>query len=96
MHEETYSCFAGRATRKNQRMNTNTERSIEEAIAEIDRELKVRLRCYPNWIKDGRLNPVDAQDRLDRMSAALAFLKQESLKKVLTLPCEPDKNTAAS
>ncbi len=61
-------------------------RSIDEAIAELERELKVRKRCYPGWIKDGRLNEVDAEDRYDRLDTALTLLRQERQKKVLTLP----------
>lgn len=49
-------------------------RSLEEAISEVDRELKVRNRCYAMWIADGKLSKVDANDRLSRLQSALYWL----------------------
>lgn len=49
-------------------------RSLLEAISEVNREINVRVRCYPRWIAEGRKDPVEAQDCLDRLQAARHFL----------------------
>lgn len=63
--------------------NLKPLRSVEEAHSELEREFNVRMRCYDNWVKDGKMSRIDAQDRLDRLAAALNYLtgllpKQES------------------
>lgn len=50
------------------------QRSIEEAISEVDRELKVRYRCYEKWVREGKLSDVDARDRVDRLESAIDYL----------------------
>lgn len=50
-------------------------RPISEAIDEVERELNVRKRCFPRWIEEGRVSRTDANDRLARQEAALAYLK---------------------
>lgn len=49
-------------------------RSLEQALDECRREQGVRHRCFPGWVKDGRLSRSDAKDRLERMDAAVQFL----------------------
>jgi hypothetical protein len=52
-------------------MNESTLRAqIEGACSELDREQGVRERCYPNWIKDGKVSKIDATDRFLRMKYA--------------------------
>lgn len=51
-------------------------RSLDEALSEVDREIKVRARCYDRWISEGKLSSVDARDRIERLQAALAFLQR--------------------
>lgn len=46
----------------------------QEARDEVERELSVRRRCYPHWVKDGRLSRTEASDRMARMEAALVYL----------------------
>jgi hypothetical protein len=53
-------------------------RSLEEAISEVDREIKVRVRCYDRWVSEGKLSSVDARDRVERLQAALAFLQRQA------------------
>ncbi len=67
-----------------QSTNTNTppkphgkERSLEEAVSEVKRELGVRARCYSRWVDEGKLTSIDATDRYERMSAAHEFLKRQ-------------------
>lgn len=45
-------------------------RTAEEALAEVDRELAVRLKCFPRWVDEGRINAVDGKDRLQRLRQA--------------------------
>lgn len=49
-------------------------RSLEEACSELDREIKVRVRCYDRWVAEGKLSSVDARDRLERLQSALGYL----------------------
>jgi hypothetical protein len=50
-------------------------RTTREAIDEINRELNVRSRCFPRWIKEGKVSNTDAQDRLDRLASAILILE---------------------
>ena len=52
----------------------NGGRSIEEAIAEVTRELDVRKRLYDKWVSENRISWVDANDRLERLISALKYL----------------------
>lgn len=54
-------------------------RSLEEALSEVDREIKVRVRCYDRWVDEGKLSRVDARDRIERLQAALAYLEEYSV-----------------
>lgn len=51
-------------------------RSLEEALAEVDREIKVRMRCYDRWVSEGKLSRIDAVDRVERLQAALSYLNE--------------------
>jgi hypothetical protein len=55
-------------------MEAKTIRNITEAIDEVHRELCVRKRCFPRWIRDGRVSKTDAQDRVDRLATAFDLL----------------------
>jgi hypothetical protein len=55
-------------------MKTGNGTTIEEAISEVDREVRLRQRCYDRWVSEGRLSAVDARDRLVRLEAAHEFL----------------------
>lgn len=57
-----------------QLMEVRTPRGVQEARDEVYRELMVRKRCFPRWIKDGRVSATDAQDRIDRLASALEML----------------------
>lgn len=48
--------------------------TLESAMDEAIRELEVRERCYPRWIKEGRISKTDARDRTHRLRAAIWFL----------------------
>ncbi len=55
-------------------MKMKSYRSVDEALSELEREYNVRARCFPDWIKSGKVNRIDAQDRLDRIGTALYAL----------------------
>jgi hypothetical protein len=55
-------------------MQCKSKRDMQEARDELAREYAVRSRCFPRWIKEGRLSTTDAQDRLDRLASAIEFL----------------------
>lgn len=49
--------------------------TVEAAVAEVQRELQVRVRCYDGWVKDGKMARIDAQDRMDRLAQANDLLE---------------------
>lgn len=49
--------------------------NIQEAIAEVRREVKLRERLYPQWIAAGRLSRALAERQLARMKYALELLE---------------------
>ncbi len=52
----------------------NGNRSIEESISEIQREMDVRKRLFDKWVAEGRMSWVDAHDRLERQCSALKWM----------------------
>lgn len=52
----------------------NGKRSIEEAIAEIQREMDVRKRIFDKWVLESKMSWMDAHDRMERLMSALTFL----------------------
>ena len=38
--------------------------TLAQQIAEAQRELALRKRCYPAWVKSGKLDPGDAKSQL--------------------------------
>lgn len=54
----------------------NGKRSVEEAIAELQREMDVRKKIYDRWVADQRMSWMDAHDRMERLQSALHHLIQ--------------------
>lgn len=60
-----------------------------QAYDELIRELQVRERCFPKWVREQRISPSDARDRLERIKKACELLfeipevKENSCKKEL-------------
>ena len=50
------------------------EPTIDDAIAEIDRELQVRARVYPQWVSRGKVTQEKADRCTADLKAARAFL----------------------
>lgn len=57
---------------------TNGKRNIDEAIAEIQREMDVRKRIFDKWVADSKISWMDAHDRMERLMSALHLLIQYS------------------
>lgn len=51
-------------------------RPVREAIAELEREMDVRARCFARWVKDGKMTKVDAVDRYERHLSAIMALRE--------------------
>lgn len=49
---------------------------IDEAIVELERELKMRENVFPRWIENGRLTQSLADLRISRLKAAISLLKE--------------------
>ena len=50
--------------------------TIEEQIACIERELGMRVKLYPRWVKGGKLTQAAADEELARMRAVLLTLQR--------------------
>jgi hypothetical protein len=49
--------------------------SLDRQIACVKREVKMREKCYPGWIGDGRMASQTAERELDAMRAVLDTLR---------------------
>lgn len=50
-------------------------RSLDEALAELEREAHVRIRCFDRWVAEGKVSQVDAWDRMERILSAVNYLR---------------------
>lgn len=48
--------------------------TLQEQIAEAQRELALRRKCYPQWVKSGKLDSQDAYHQLQCMEAIVKTL----------------------
>ena len=55
-------------------MTVSRYRGPSEALDELEREANVRSRCFPRWIREGKVSKTDAKDRLDRLGSAIKLL----------------------
>lgn len=51
------------------------QRTYQEALDEIGRELGVRERMYVRWVNEGKHSVSDATDRLQRMICAASIIQ---------------------
>lgn len=47
---------------------------LELASNEVNRELGVRERCFPNWIAQGKLSRIDANSRFTQLKKAAEII----------------------
>lgn len=52
--------------------------TLQEMIAEVERELALRARVYPKWVAAGRLSQAKADAYTRRLEAVLELLRQQS------------------
>ena len=68
-----------------EKMEVKNMRSPTEALDECTREFNVRARCFPRWVKEGRVSATDAQDRIDRLATAIELLRLAAVTAILLL-----------
>lgn len=49
--------------------------TLANEVAEIERELKMRERVFPNWVKNGKMTQAQAEHRIACTVATLERLK---------------------
>lgn len=49
---------------------------LDVQIQCVAREIKMRERCYPRWVAQGRLKEHEAQREIERMRAVLHTLQE--------------------
>ena len=50
-------------------------RGMAECMAELEREINLRIRLYPDWITSRKLSSMEAMERLERMAKAGELLQ---------------------
>ena len=55
-------------------MNSDPMR-VQDMVAEIDREVALRRRVYPGWIKGGKITQETADRRIAVLEATSAYLR---------------------
>ena len=50
--------------------------TLEEQLAEAERELALRRKCYPGWVEAGRLTEEQAQRQIRCMWAIVTTLRR--------------------
>lgn len=50
--------------------------SLQEQVAEVERELRLRRNVYPSMISRGNLKESDARRRIEHLEAVLVTLKR--------------------
>jgi len=64
------------------RWNQHMNRDLDQALAEVEREIHVRVKCFDKWVHEGKLSWMDAFDRMERLISAVKHLRnyQTTLK----------------
>lgn len=50
--------------------------TLADQLAELERELALRLKVYPGWIREKKLSPEAAERRLATLRAAIATVRK--------------------
>ena len=48
----------------------------DEVVIELGRELAMRRNVFPRWVEAGKLSQRQADERIDRLQAALEFISE--------------------
>lgn len=59
---------------------------LEDKIIEIERELDIRRRVYPKWLRTGKINREHAHRRIITLEAILADYRRQIPTTVETTP----------
>ena len=69
--------------------------TLTEQIAEARRELALRRKCYPQWVKSGKLDVGEAHDQLQAMEAIVTTLMRlDAEQRQLSLFTPPHEDPA--
>lgn len=49
---------------------------LERFLAEVGREIGIRKQVYPRFVKTGRMDPTEADERLKTLEELYQFLKE--------------------
>src|SRR5262245_66159950 len=60
---------------RNWRWNQHMNRDLDQALAEVEREIHVRVKCFDKWVAEGKLSWMDAFDRMERAISAVKHLR---------------------
>lgn len=61
-----------------------------EAVAEIERESNVRMKCYDRWIAEGKMTDDEASKRMNALVAAWHMAVDTDIGRKLSLEALPD------
>jgi polyhydroxyalkanoate synthesis regulator phasin len=53
---------------------------LERALKELLREKTLRLKLYPQWVKEGKLDEAQAKEQLEALDDAIQALKETFYK----------------
>src|SRR5262245_26837761 len=71
---------------RNWRWNQHMNRDLDQALAEVEREIHVRVKCFDKWVSEGKLSWMDAFDRMERAISAVKHLRDyQTILKVQAL-----------
>jgi len=56
-------------------MTKLNEERLERALKELLRERGLRLKLYPQWIKDGKLDEAQAKEQMEALDDAIQVIK---------------------
>jgi hypothetical protein len=56
-------------------MTKLSEERLERALKELLRERALRLKLYPQWVKEGRLDEAQAREQMEALDDAIQVIK---------------------
>jgi hypothetical protein len=64
-------------------MTKLSEERLERALKELLREKELRMKLYPQWIKDGRLDEAQAKEQMEALDDAIQVIKDALYYKMM-------------
>jgi hypothetical protein len=56
-------------------MTRLSEERLERALKELLREKALRLKLYPQWVKEGKLDEAQAKEQMEALDDAIQVIK---------------------